>query len=237
MTEKTKKILLKVANVLLTIFLVFAVVITIFATIGATSDTGLRHIGSTAFFIIETPSMDGENGFGQGSLIISKMLVGEQKLQLTKGDVITFLAGDLNGDGKDDYNTHRIVEEPYEEDGHVMYVTQGDASGIKDNPVKDVDVVAKWTGRKYEGLGAFLGFMSGKDGLMYLIILPLGLIFVLELINVVKMVKKSSGKKTITAKDEEEIKRKAIEEYLKSMQQSQPSDQCAESVDQADTKE
>ena len=66
-------------------------------------------------------------------------------------------------------------------------------------------------------MGGALSFLSSKTGFGLCILLPLGLFFAYELVvfilTVVKV--KNDGKKVISVEDEEMIKRKAVEEYLR----------------------
>ena len=137
---------------------------------------------------------------------------------------------DLNGDGKKEeeaINSHRIVSIIYDTDGKALqYITQGDnrkTNPVADAPVDYQDVIAKWTGTRIPGLGGFLSFLQQPKGFLIVIVLPLILFFLYELFVFIKTLLgiKNSGKKVISAADEEVIKQKAIEEYLRQQQAAQ----------------
>lgn len=218
MNQNIKKALSIALNVVLTAFLIFAVIITIYATIVATSDDGVPSIGNTVYVRVLSDSMEGPDGFDEGSLIVVHKLDAAQKAALNVGDVITFYDTDIDGDGKTDLNTHRIVEVLGESGGIYSYRTKGDNKPAADaSAVQDVDIVAKWTkgsGSELKGVGDFLAFMTKPTGFLCIIVLPLLAFFIFEIISAVKVIKKIRGKKTITAEDEEEIKRRAVEEFL-----------------------
>ena len=219
MNAKTKKTLSVVANVLLWVFLAFAVVVTVYATIVVTSSDGVPSVGGNVMITVQTPSMEGERGFSQGSLIFSKKLTREEAHSLGVDDVITFWAGDLDGDGTNDLNTHRIVEVVERTDGYTYYRTKGDNNPLADEKiVSDANVVALWNGSEWKGVGAILTFLTSSVGFLCVIVLPLLIFFGFEVFNFVKVVRQVRGKKTITAEDEEEIKRRAVEEYLRQQQ-------------------
>lgn len=174
---------------------------------------------------VQTDSMEGERGFSKGSMIFAKKLTREEARTLKVDDVITYWAGDLNGDGRDDLNTHRIVEVIEGTDGYTYYRTKGDNNAINDEKlVNDANVVAIWNGSELKGIGAALSFLTSSVGFLCVIVLPLLVFFGFEVFNFVKVVKQVRGKKTITAEDEEEIKRRAVEEYLRQQQAEQAAD-------------
>lgn len=227
MTKKKKSAFSIIVNVVLTIFLVFAFITTVYAIIvKSTSEDDVPTIGNKVFISIISNSMHGENGFDKGSLIVCTKLTDSQKENLKKGDVITFWS-DLDKDGTKELNTHRIADEPIKDGGNTYYKTIGDNNnGVKDSgKLHFSNIVAIWqsenfegeklSGTKFNGMGTFLTFMTSELGFLLIIILPLAVFFIFELVNLIKVIGQLRGKKTITANDEEEIKRKAIEEYLR----------------------
>ena len=78
-------------------------------------------------------------------------------------------------------------------------------------------IIAKYTGKKIGGLGSASTFLGSQLGFGLCILLPLALFFTYELVVFIRTVVKvkNDGKKMITAEDEEIIKQRAIEEYLK----------------------
>ena len=82
-------------------------------------------------------------------------------------------------------------------------------------------IIAVYTGSKIPALGKALDFLSTKVGFGVCILLPLILFFIYQLVKFVMafMSVKNSGKKVISAADEELIRQKAVEEYLKKQQE------------------
>lgn len=231
MSTKTKKSLSVVGNVALWIFLIFAVVITVYATIAVSSSDGVPSVGGTVIIAVQSDSMEGPRGFDTGSLIFSKKITREEASNLSVDAVITYKI-DLNGDGVDELNTHRIIEIVSKNGDLVNYRTQGDNKPVADpNLVNSADIVAIWEGSEIRGVGAVLTFLTSTYGFLFIIVLPLLVFFAFELVNFIRVLRQASGKKTITAADEEEIKRRAVEEYLRLQkeQASAPADKPSDS--------
>ena len=231
---KVKKILSIVGNVLIWLFIVFAIFMTILAiSVNQTRSDGSKadvpSIGKTVLFVVATDSM--KPTFKSGDLLFSKKLSESKINELKEGDVITFDAGDLNGDGKADLNSHRIIEVVRDGEGNLISVTtKGDAAGASQEVVSKDKIVAKWNGVKLVGIGTFIAFLNTFLGFGLVIILPLVLYFTFELVLFIrKFLKiKNEGKKVITESDEELIKQRAIEEYLRRQQEEQKQDENQE---------
>ena len=78
-------------------------------------------------------------------------------------------------------------------------------------------VIAVYTGNKVGGLGAMMTFLGSQLGFGLCILLPLVAFFVYQLVIFIKTVVqvKNADKRVITAEDEELIRQRAIEEYLR----------------------
>ena len=259
-TEKTaekstaKKVLRIVGNVLIWIFIIFAALTTVLAFAAQSSGDGIPAIAGRAILTVQSESMnrsageqavkdgklvleDGwEKGFNQGDIIIGKKLQPEEQKALKVGDIVTFKTSILGDDGQfhDALNSHRIVEVQGTGDD-VMYVTRGDnpeTNQKDDDPISWTAVICKYTGTRLPGLGKVLDFLQTSTGFLVVIVLPLVAFFVFELVVFIrKFLKvKNAGKKQITAADEEAIKQKAIEEYLKSQQAVGKAEEKAEAV-------
>ncbi len=243
MQENTKTIVKKTANivvnVILWLFVAFAVFITVIAVTASTGATKVPVIAGKCFLSVQSSSMDATkpesvsdefpSGFKAGDFIVGKYIYGDtDKInELRVGDIITY---EWEMDGKDgiskgEYNSHRIVKIYTDETtGNVVsFDTMGDneeySHGISEN-VSATAVIAVYTGKKANGFGSFITFLGTKKGFGLCILLPLAAFFVYQLIvfiiTVIKV--KNSDKKVITAADEEVIKQKAIEEYLRQQQ-------------------
>ena len=249
--KEWKKILKIVGNVFLWLFVAFALVVTILAFAAQRSADGVPSIGGKCYMTVLSDSMNAKKttdeavleqlagykvkGFKKGDLIIGKKLTGTQKLELKVGDVISYLT-DINGDGREEeINSHRIIAINYDENGEIYsYTTQGDnreMSTVPDEPVRWQYVIAKYTGSRVPGLGGFLGFLQKPTGFLVIIVLPLVLFFGYEVFVFIKTLLsiKNSGKKVISSADEELIKQRAVEEYLR----QQAAAKAAEEANQA----
>lgn len=224
MTAKAKKTVKIVVDVLLWIFLVFSLLMTILAFTAQDSNGGYPKLGGKCLLTVRTNSMEPTEGqpeewksFYADDLIIGEVLDDDAKQQLEKDDVITFYA-DLKGEGVKELNTHRILIVLKDEQGKITgFRTRGDHENSMDPyTVKITDVEAKWTGKRFGGLGSVLRFLQSRTGFLVCIVIPLALFFLYELYVMIMTVKKikNKGKKVISEADEEAIKQRAIEEYL-----------------------
>ena len=222
-TSTAKKVLRVIGNILIWIFVIFAALITVLAFAAQANNDGIPTIFNRAVLIVETDSMKGPKGFEAGDIIIGEKLGPEGFEALKEGDVITF-EFEIDGNPQTvEYNSHRIVKKTEVEKGNYTFVTRGDNSETNfadDAEISWQIVKTKWTGVRIPKLGGFLKFLQTKTGFLVVIVLPLVAFFIYELIVFIrKFLKvKNAGKKQITAADEELIKQKAIEEYLKSQQ-------------------
>ena len=235
---KVKKIINVVANVIIWLFVIFAILITVLAVSAASNKKKIPTIGNRCYLKVATNSMnapkpdalpDGTSlggkpgGFAAGDLIIGEYVSEnyERIFKLEKGDVITFeMEVEQGGDKVTILNSHRIVDIAYAENGAVSYfVTQGDnhVTSPGTENVYASQIVAVYTGNKIVWVGGFIDFVVSPTGFMLLIVLPMAALFIWELVAFIRafLKVKNEGKKVITAEDEEDIKKRAIEEYLR----------------------
>lgn len=228
--KKYKKILKIALNVFIWIFVVFSVFMTVLALAAQSNADGVPAIGGKCFLTVASNSMSPT--FEEDDLIFGEMLTVEEKQTLQKGDVITFYA-DLDGNGSTELNSHRIVDFEYDANGKLKsYITKGDntkTNVIEDDPVQWQFVIAKWSGKRIAGIGGVLSFLQTPKGFLIAIVLPLVLFFLYELYCFLKALLAMKAKKAeapaISAEQEEAIKQKAIEEYLKQQQEQQAEQQ------------
>ena len=221
--EKIKKVAGICANVLIWIFVLISLLITILVFSAQGSDDGVPAIFGKSLITIETPSM--EDTYSVGDLVFMTKLDATQKAELKVGDIITYHAPiDINKDGAiGDINTHRIYK--INENGTI--ITKGDNNELPDNQgdtpytIRANDVIGQCTeGGKIGGLGNVIDFLRSSLGFFLCIVLPLILFFLYELYNFLSILISERAKKAALAAgeaapvDEEEIKRRAIEEYL-----------------------
>lgn len=234
MNEKVKNVINKIIGVIVVIFIIFAVLVTIMAFSTINNKDGVPAIGGIALLNVQTDSMSPT--FKPGDLILGKKLKDADIKALKEGDVITFFA-DIEGNGEMALNSHRIVEKV--ENGDLTYfITKGDKFAVEDtNEVYMSEVKCKWTGIRLPGMGAFIDFLKTPTGFLVCIVLPLALFFIYELVRFVMTIMKIKAEKAgnavsseITALEEEEIKRKAVEEYIK--KQAEEAAQKAETTEE-----
>lgn len=227
-SSKTKKILSIVANVLVWAFLVLSVLTTVLVFTAQGSEDGVPAVFGKSLISVTTDSMEGT--FDRGDLILlEKLPTGDSKRNLPIGTIITYHAPvDLDGDGQlGDINTHRIVGI----EGN-SYITQGDNK--KTNPIPDnqgdkpyvvyfTDVIGVVDeDDAIGGLGGVIAFLHSSLGFFICIVLPLALFFLYELYRFISLVisERSARVPAVSAETEEEIKRRAIEEYLRAQQEA-----------------
>ena len=225
---KVKKIAGIVGNVVLWLFVAFSVLITVLVFSAQGSEDGVPSLFGKGMITIETDSMDPT--FKVGDLVFINKLDHDEKFELEKGDIITFLAMlDVNGDGTKEqvYNTHRIVEKVSN-----GYKTQGDklGSAVDNDVVLFVDVIGTCEeDDAVGGVGNAIKWLRSSSGFFICIVLPLVLFFLYELYNFINILVSERAKKKaseVSKETEEEIKRRAIEEYLK----AQAAENAAESA-------
>ena len=224
---KTKKIIRIVLNVLLWIFLVFAFIMMVFAFASISNDYGVPMMGNKVILNVVSDSM--QPTINKGDLIAGKTLTLEEKQALKEQDIITFFV-DLNGDGVKEINTHRIVKVNVASDGTITFRTKGDNAAIYPVNVADDgynvrldDVICTWKegDTQLKGLGSVMNFLQSRVGFLCIVIIPLALFFIYEVVRfAMTLVKvKGEGKRVISASDEEEIRRQAVEDYLRKQEQ------------------
>ena len=224
--QNVKKIAGIVGNVLLWIFVVFSALITIMVFSAQGSQDGMPALFGKSLITIETPSMDPT--YRVGDLVFVTKIDDDEKKDLKPGTIITYHAPiDINKDGAiGDINTHRIETI----DANGIIVTKGDGNPLKDNEgdtpytIHYNDVIGTCTeDGKLPGVGNAIKFLRSSLGFFLFIVLPLVAFFIYELYRFIALLLEERAKKNpqpagISAADEEEIKRRAIEEYLKAQQ-------------------
>ena len=216
-----KKSLSIFANVLAWIVLIFALLITIMV-FSSSKNNGVAHLFGYMPMAVESDSM--KPTFKTGDLIICKEI--DDYSSIKENDVITFWT---TIQGQRVKNTHRIVE-IIDQDGVVKYVTKGD-----NNPVNDEDVISqgaiigRWTDVKLPLVGKLMDFLRTKTGFFICIVIPMAIFFLFELYKFIATIIEAKRPEPVEV-DEEEIKKRAIEEYLASQKQAEAAEKAAEAV-------
>ncbi|MBQ8719491.1 MAG: signal peptidase I [Clostridia bacterium] len=237
--EKVKKVGGIVANVVIWLFVVFSILVTVLVFAAQGNADGIPELFGKTLITIETESM--EPNINRGSLVVLTKLEPGEIYELGKDDIITYRSPvDLNGDGKaGDINTHRIISNNTE---GFYFVTKGDNNDLPDNEgdnpyvVKYTDVIGKCTERDaIGGIGAVIGFLRSSVGFLVCIVLPLVLFFLYELYNLISIIVTERAKRApVSGEVEEEIKRRAIEEYLKSQQNNEKTEEKSDDEPKAE---
>ena len=216
-----KKVLSITANVLIWIFVAFSLMITILVFSAQGSVDGVPSVFGKSLITITTDSM--EPTFKIGDLVFMEKLDEKAKTELKVGDIITFHAPvDIDGDGViGDINTHTIYATDHD---HNKFITKGDNNPHPDNvgdtpyEVHYADVIGKCEAdNRIGGIGNVISFLRSSLGFFLCIVLPLILFFLYELYNFITIIVTERAKKAVAAApamDEEEIKKRAVEEYL-----------------------
>ena len=216
------KVLKTVVNILVWIVLIFALLITI-VVFSSGKNNGVANLFGYIPMTVESDSM--KPTFVKDDLIICKEV--DDINSLKEDDVITFWTV-ING--KRAKNTHRIVS--VTDDGNVRsFITRGDNNSLDDTtPVSASDVIGKWTDKKISGFGKVMNFLRTKKGFFICIIIPMALFFLFELYKFIVALIEVKRPEPVEQLDEEEIKRRAIEEYLASKGETaeKPAENAAE---------
>lgn len=242
--QKVKKIGGIALNVFLWAFVVFSVIVTVITVSANANKKSVPVVAGSCYLSVLSDSMNAKTpdwvqqgkpkGFKTSDLIIGEYIAEDESeiAKLEVGDVITF-EWDINNDGvinPGEYNTHRIIDIVYKADGSVdYYETRGDNDAMtfgKSEQVYSQNIIAKYTGKKIAGLGGMLTFLGSFLGFGLCIILPLAVFFVYELVVFIRTLSKvrNEGKKVITQEEEELIKQRAIEEYLRLQREKENND-------------
>lgn len=242
-------------NIALIVLQVLIVVVAIAFSVSILLSTGYESntdFGDSSIRLMPvlTDSMNGdkEDSFKAGDLIIVKKADKVKLSELKEGDIITYL--DYVGEDLQ-FVTHRIVKinEIEDDNGKIIrtYTTMGDAetSGLT-TTIAEGDIAGVYIG-KLPGVGSAVFWLQDPTHFFLVIMLPLILLLLYNAFLVVRFVIDAKLKKqreqlvgTAAAADapvldEEEIKRRAIEEYLSKMQADKEAEQVPESAEVEDT--
>ena len=207
-----KKALSIFVNVLAWIFLILALLITIMV-FSSTKNNGVANLFGFMPMAVESDSM--KPTFKQGDLIICKEI--DDFNAIKENDVITFWT---TIEGQRVKNTHRIVE-VINDEGTVKYVTKGDNNAVKDSDIiSQGAVIGSWTNVKLPLVGKILDFIRTKTGFFICIVIPMAIFFLFELYKFIATIIEAKRPEPVEV-DEDEIKRRAIEEYLASQKKAE----------------
>lgn len=154
----------KVISNIVTAILFVNLILMAFLVISSKASGGEPEVFGYQLKTVLSGSM--EPTFLTGSVIAVKPLDLEERRNLQKGDVITFM------ESEDKLITHRVMGSTASGE-HVMYETKGDNNNAADmNPVLSDNVLAKYTGFTIPYVGYFIDFAQSKEGSAILLIGP-----------------------------------------------------------------
>lgn len=221
MKNNGKKILGVISDILLILILVIAIIITVMTFTSKNSEAGIGNVFGYTPFSIQSDSM--APTFKSGDLIITREVKNINELEI--GDVITYSTVLTDADGRSvrGYNTHRILDIEYNNDNTIRaFATKGDGIDTEDNTlVLPDEVIAKQVnsgldengnykeGLKISNFGMALNFLQSRTGFMVCIIIPLALFFIWQIYKLIALFMEAKADNI-----DEEIKKRAIEEYL-----------------------
>lgn len=202
-----KKVLKIVVNVLAWVLLIFALLVTL-VVFSTGRNNGVANLFGFIPLTVESDSM--KPTFKTDDLIICREV--DDVYDLKEDDVITFWT---YIDGQRVKNTHRIVDID-DQNGTLSFTTRGDNNPTDDSTsVKPADIIGKWTGSRIPGFGKVMRFLGTQKGFFICILIPMALFFLFELYKFIATLIEIK-RPAITEDDEEEIKRRAVEEYIAS---------------------
>ena len=224
MKQKIANITHKIVDVLVVLVLIVSVFIAVLSITSKSS--GVPNIFGIAPLSVQSGSMSGT--LEVGDLIFCKV-TDDPFVEYKKDDIVTF---PIEIDGVETLNTHRIVD-VIEDESITYYQTQGDNKDTNPTPDEQLQsastIKAVYTGTKIGGLGYVLSFLRTQLGFFLCVLLPMIIFFIYEAIRVILNViaynkeKALEEAKNVIANSEltEEQKKKAIEEYLASLEEKQ----------------
>lgn len=207
-----KKFLKVFVNVLAWILLGLALLVTI-AVFSSERNNGVAKLFGLMPMSVQSDSM--APTFREGDLVIVKEI--DDLYALKEDDVITFYT---IIDGQRVLNTHRIIS-VNKLDSSINFTTKGDNNSIADSvEVGPADIIGKWTGVRLAGIGKVVNFLKTRTGFFICIVIPMAIFFLIELYKFITTLI-AFKKRKMTNEEEEEIKRRAVEEYLAGLREKE----------------
>ncbi len=223
---KTKRVLKTIGTTL--IWVIFGLsLLTVILTLNTTKS--VPNVFGFGYLTVQSDSM--EPVFNTGDLIIVRTT--EQITALKVGDSGHHEIGDVVTfhsiiEGEQVLNTHEIIGFTYVrtmvEDVEYetrYYETQGtNTDGPDLATITNGDIVAKYTGARIPGMGRVMDYIQTQTGFLITVVLPLGAIFIYQIINFVLVLVSFKEEKEVTiegltAEQKEEIAKKYLESLNK----------------------
>ena len=193
MAKKVTRILKTTASALWWLCLVVGAVL-IVTLIAAHMRGEVPRLFGYSLLNIVSGSMDPE--IKQGEYILIEEV---DPSEVREDDIICFYSTDPTIYGYP--NTHRVVEEPYIQDGEYYFVTKGDANLLPDTlPAEGSRLIGRHV-TNLTAVSSFLEFIS--NNMLIVIVLPLGCGMLIMFIGSVMMAKKTAGEQASDSSDED----------------------------------
>ena len=194
----------KVSEIIVTVLLILTAAFTAYVMINTARGNVVSIFGRYILNVV-TGSMEPTIATGEYIIVVKT-----DPSTLQVNDIISFYSD--SNETKDLLITHRIIE--IKEDG--SFVTKGDANNIEDEVTAKPDRVLG----KYDGKARFFGmigsFTDRRKLLLTLVIIPVFIMSIFEVRSLGRTWKKLKKEdKDVELDHIEEIKRKAVEDYLK----------------------
>ena len=177
-TLSNKKIIVNVIGIILCVILIPILFINCFLIVkGIANKNEVPSIGGNTPLIVLTGSMDPT--IKAGDLIVTKKIAAKD---VKVDDVISFFDPEGNGSS---IVTHRVIGiEIDETSGEIFFRTQGDNNDIADmTPVSEKNLVGRWEGTRFWGLGYVVLFTQSTVGIIVIIAVIVVGIFVYMMIR------------------------------------------------------
>ena len=236
--SKAKKIVNIVIMTIEILIIIACIAMSITIIVGSKTETEALGEGYNITAVL-TDSMEGTltdeyaiSSFNAGDLLIIKKLSEDEVKELKVGDVATYL-GRVNGEMQ--LITHRIIKIEYSEEYDITYYyTLGDKQRTGDE-TNDLALAIKYPAGNIQGqvlkvipkVGKMIHWFQDSDNFLWSVVIPLAVLLAYNIYLFIRMIVEYKIKKTKeegqlaveaikaqNAIDEEEIKRRAIEEFL-----------------------
>lgn len=210
---KRKKTLTLVVNILS--WIVFGIIVlAVLSVLIQTISGQTPNLFGYRYYYVLTSSMSPE--LEPGDVILSKLYNPEKdspKIEI--GDTITFIIPEGNPN-EGALNTHKVITPPYldEVKGEYYVVTKGVNNLIQDAPTPVTNIQAVMVKKSLPMSKLYRVFLGSNTVLIVLFVIPFALIIGSLIYRLVVTIKKKPSSNIASAGEDEEFKKKVIEDFL-----------------------
>ena len=196
-----------IRTVLVWVVVIFLITIMLLTAIAVTSlNRHDRSFFGYKMFIVASDSMEATD-FKSGDLIFVKKVAPET---LKTGDIITFISKDTYSYGET--LTHKIRVATTDLAGNPGFITYGTTTNTDDQTLVSYDAIIGKYVHRVSGLGTILNFLKSPVGFFLFIFIPILAIIIYEIINILRLIRKS---KKMTLQEEVDTEKLKLEEELR----------------------